>query len=400
MLKILILSHPSVLKSWRKKFEEVAQNPDVKLRLIVPTSWYENFGDVVYEPEPEIRCEVFPCPIVFSGYASRFFYTSGIVTHFRDFSPHIIHLEEEPWCLCALQTLLLKKLFCPKSRLIFRTSVSVPLKLRLPFLPMLIERLLFKETDMAFPLSDSAGEILRQKGYFGPLRPFPNTVDTELFRKIDVTELKAQLGLKSKYIIGYAGRLLQMKGLDTLLHAAAKLKLDYQLLVVGSGEYKPNLISLADKLKISDNLLSPSRMGVYPRERQIWVDAVDLEEMPKYINCMDVLVLPSITTPEWVEFFGRVLVEAMACEVPVIGSDSGEIPNVVGDAGLIFREKDSGDLKDKLLYLAEETVRTELISKGRKRAISNFSVTGVAKDIYKVYKRLAPKNTYAVSGGI
>ncbi len=384
MLKILVLSHTSVLTSWRNKFEEVAKNPDVKLRLIVPARWYENFRDVKYELEQESRCEVFPCPIVFSGYTSRFFYTSGIVTHFRNFKPHIIHLEEEPWGLCALQVLLLKKLFCPTSRLIFRTSLSIQLKLRFSLLPVLIERLFFKETDMAFPLSDSAGEILRRKGYFGLLRPIPNVVDTQLFRKLDVTELKRQLGLKSKFVIGYAGRLLQMKGLDTLLHAVAKLECDYQLLMVGSGEYKSTLISLADKLGVSGNVL--------------WIDAVESEEMPQYINCMDVLVLPSITTPEWVEFFGRVLVEAMACGVPVIGSDSGEIPNVVGDAGLIFREKDVEDLKDKLLFLADNpnlkthaasAVRTELINKGLRRVASKFSCTQIAKKIYEAYKKLA-----------
>ena len=49
------------------------------------------------------------------------------------------------------------------------------------------------------------------------------------------------------------------------------------------------------------------------------------------------LVLPSRTTPRWKEQFGRVLIEAMACGVPPVGSDSGEIPHVIDDAGLVFR---------------------------------------------------------------
>jgi glycosyltransferase involved in cell wall biosynthesis len=106
-----------------------------------------------------------------------------------------------------------------------------------------------------------------------------------------------------------------MKGLATLLKAFSLLIQNpaCHLLIVGSGDYREEMLSLASQLGI--------------RERMILVDAVPAEDVPRYINCMDVLVLPSITTPGWVEFFGRVLVEAMVCQVPVIGSSSGEIPN-------------------------------------------------------------------------
>ena len=379
MIKILVLSHVSILKPYRRKFEEIAKRfDDVRLRVITPTQWRENFQDIVFESDTSVssRYEDFGCPICFSGYTSRFLYTRGIVTHFRDFKPDIIHFEEEPWSMCALQMLLLKKLFCPTSRLIFRTSLSIWMKQRFFMLPTWIEKLFFKETDMAFPLSYSAGEILRRKGYRGPLRPFPNGVDVQLFRKIDVSELKCQLGLDGKFVVGYAGRLLQMKGLDTLLRAAAKLEgLDYQLLMLGRGDYKSNLVTLAENLGISHKLC--------------WMDAVPPEYVPQYINCMDVFVLPSLTTPGWVEFFGRVLVEAMACEIPVIGSDSGEIPNVIGDAGLVFHEGDADDLKDKLLLLAhDENLQSELAERGKKRAIAKYSWEQIAADTYEVYKSL------------
>ncbi|MFQ6040083.1 MAG: glycosyltransferase family 4 protein [Candidatus Poribacteria bacterium] len=379
MIKILVLSHVSILKPYRRKFEEIAQQfDDISLRLVTPSKWRENFQDISAGKNAYAtpRYEEFACPICFSGYTSRFFYRRGIVTHFRDFRPDIIHFEEEPWSICALQVLLLKKLFCPKSRLIFRTSLSIWMKQRFFMLPTWIERLFFKETDMAFPLSDSAGEILRRKGYRGPMKPFPNGVDVQLFRKIDVSELKSQLGLEGKFVIGYAGRLLQMKGLDTLLCAAAKLRnLDYQLLLLGRGGYKSNLVKLSENLGVSEKLR--------------WIDAVPPEDVPRYINCMDALVLPSLTTPGWVEFFGRVLVEAMACEVPVIGSDSGEIPNVIGDAGLIFHEGDSDDLKDKLLLLAhDENLQSELAARGKRQAIAKYSWARIAEETYEVYKSL------------
>jgi hypothetical protein len=107
---------------------------------------------------------------------------------------------------------------------------------------------------------------------------------------------------------------------------------------------------------------------------------------------MNVLVLPSLTTPGWVEFFGRVLVEAMACEVPVIGSDSGEIPNVIGDAGLIFHEGEADDLRDKLLLLAhDENLQLELAERGKKRAVEKYSWEQIAADTYEVYTSLMAK---------
>jgi glycosyltransferase involved in cell wall biosynthesis len=104
---------------------------------------------------------------------------------------------------------------------------------------------------------------------------------------------------------------------------------------------------------------------------------------------MDCLVLPSRTTRKWKEQFGRVLIEAMACEVPVIGSDSGEIPNVIGDCGLIFREGDVDDLSSKLeLLINDYDLRVELAERGRQRVLNNFTQEKVAKETYKIYQKM------------
>jgi len=145
--------------------------------------------------------------------------------------------------------------------------------------------------------------------------------------------------------------------------------------VIGSGEYREEMLSIASRLGIS--------------EKMILVNAVPAEDVPRYINCMDVLVLPSITTPGWVEFFGRVLVEAMVCEVPVIGSNSGEIPNVIGDAGLIFQEGNEKDLKDKLaLLIKDPDLRRSLAKKGFERATSLFTWESIARDTYETYRSI------------
>ena len=367
------------MKPYRRKFALIAERPDVELRVVTPARWYESFQDIIFEPEPATPCEEFACPIRFSGYGSRFYYRRGVKPHFRDFQPDIIHLEEEAWSLNALQTVRLKRKYCPNSRFIFRTSLSIPTKQRFGALPVWIERSVFRETDRAFPLSENAGKILTERGYTGDQTPFPNGVDVRHFYKRDANELRNSMGLSDCFVIGYVGRLLQMKGIDTLLEAIARLASRdtthiYKLLIVGQGEDKPDFQKSAETLGISENI--------------VWIDAVPPEEVAAYINCMDTLVLPSRTTAGWVEFFGRVLIEGMACAVPVIGSDSGEIPHVIDDAGLVFPETDSDALAERIYQLAHDAhLRQDLVARGLER-IENFTWETIAARTYQVYQEL------------
>ena len=378
-MRVLVLSHSYIMKPYRRKFALIAERSDVTLRVVMPVRWYESFQDIAFEPESDTPCEEFPCPIRFSGYGSRFYYRRGVKSHFQDFQPDIIHLEEEAWSLNALQTVWLKRKYCPKSRFIFRTSLSIPSKQRFGALPVWIERWVFRETDRALPLSINAGKILTERGYTGQQTPFPNGVDVRHFYKMDVRELRNSLQLGGCFVIGYVGRLLQMKGIDTLLEAVAHLvsrdaTYSYRLLIVGQGEDKLNFQKTAETLGISEQI--------------VWIDAVPPEEVAAYINCMDTLVLPSRTTAGWVEFFGRVLIEGMACEVPVIGSDSGEIPHVIDDAGLVFPEDDMGTLAEHIHRIADDArLREDLVARGLSR-IEDFTWETIAERTYQVYQEL------------
>jgi len=348
--------------------------PDVTMRVVTPERWYESFQEINFEPESDIHCEEIACPIRFSGYGSRFYYRRGITQHFKIFQPDIIHLEEEAWSINALQTVRLKRKYSTDSKFIFRTSLSIPSKQRFGPLPVWIEKRVFRETDIAFPLSENAGKILKQRGYHGEQIPFPNGVDISLFQKQDMPQLKKSLKIADSFVIGYVGRLIQMKGIDTLIEAAAMLNFPFKLLIVGSGEDKPFYNELAAKHRITENI--------------VWIDAVPPEEVPNYINCMDTLVLPSRTTPDWVEFFGRVLIEGMACEVPVIGSDSGEIPHVIGDAGLIFPEGDIPALAERIKQVASDPTLYQNLQKLGLVRVQNFTWETIAQRTYEVYQQL------------
>jgi glycosyltransferase involved in cell wall biosynthesis len=113
------------------------------------------------------------------------------------------------------------------------------------------------------------------------------------------------------------------------------------------------------------------------------------DDVPAYVNAMDMLCAPSQTTPEWREQFGRMLVEAFACAVPVIGSDSGEIATVIGDAGIVVGERDVGGWTaaiDRLLSSA--TTRSELGQRGLAAAKEKFAWTVVAGQYLRFFAGL------------
>jgi glycosyltransferase involved in cell wall biosynthesis len=91
----------------------------------------------------------------------------------------------------------------------------------------------------------------------------------------------------------------------------------------------------------------------------------------------------------WKEQFGRVLIEAMACKVPVIGSDSGAIPEVIGNAGLIFPEGDADALADRLRRLmASPALRLELATRGYARMRGLYTQERVAAQTAELYRQV------------
>jgi glycosyltransferase involved in cell wall biosynthesis len=115
-------------------------------------------------------------------------------------------------------------------------------------------------------------------------------------------------------------------------------------------------------------------------------------EIPAYLRGFDAFVLPSLTRPNWKEQFGRVLIEAMACAVPVVGSDCGEIPSVIGNAGIVFPENDADALRAHLDTLRHDPARrAELAQRGRARVLEHFTQARVADETYTVYQEVASR---------
>ncbi|MBI3537895.1 MAG: glycosyltransferase, partial [Chloroflexi bacterium] len=155
----------------------------------------------------------------------------------------------------------------------------------------------------------------------------------------------------------------------------ASLRGDWELRVLGRGPESEKLQTLTRELNIQ-NKISFDR----PRPST---------EMPTFYQQLDVLVVPSRTRANWQEQFGRVLIEAMACGIAVIGSNCGEIPNVIGDAGIVVPENDPAALLAALEILRDARARrAELGARGRARVLKYFTHQRIAAETYAIYQKI------------
>lgn len=297
--------------------------------------------------------------------------------------PEIVHVEEEPMSLSCAHAGLLTKMLLRRSPFIFFTWENLHQRWSAPNLRSIVyplfERISHACADLAIAGTETAMRILRERGFEKPIIVCPQFgVDVERFSPMAPSErvsLRSKFGLtegNGSFVVGYVGRIVPEKGVDLLMHAIVGLP-EVQLLIAGDGWMLPRLKRLSEEL------------GLQRRVR--FLGAVPHEELPKLLNAIDVLVLPSRSTPHWKEQFGRVLVEAMACGTPVIGSSSGAIPEVIGDCGLVFQEGDIDELRSHILRIAhDDRLRRELSQMGRMRAVSQFSNEVIALKTLKAYE--------------
>lgn len=375
--KILIIENLCVEASRRTIYRELASRKEFQVHLVAPKVWREAGHPVTCEEESNSLLSLHKTGFIMGYRAHRVLYTN-IFQILKQVKPDIIFMDSEPESYASLQIEILKKFLLPNTKTVIMSwrNIDYPKNVypyKFPKLNGFVERKVLKSVDHCVAHNESAKNIFNKKG-FENITVIPPSVDLNLFHRVDSSEFKNNYNLKS-FTIGFVGRFIPEKGIDTLLYAVKDLSFDYNILLVGNGSERKAWLKLADQLRI--------------RDRLIWIDSVPHKRVPMIINSMDLIVLPSYTSSHWKEQFGRILIEAMACEVPVIGSNSGEIPWVIGDAGLIFKERDIEDLKQKINLMYEnKSLREELIEKGLERVKSKFSVDAVSEQYSQLFKKL------------
>jgi glycosyltransferase involved in cell wall biosynthesis len=381
-MNILVISHSCVTDVNQKLFVEINRIPNVAVELLVPSTW---INSVTREPFrtrllDSVNFPVHQIPVFRPGNLSLYCYKYLPKLSELARCPDIVFSTQEPWSLSGLQSNILARRF--GATFVFQMNQNILKRYPLPF--RWIEQLHFRSAAVAMPSSDEAQQVLIKKGMRIPSVIVPFGIDTEMFRPGRNEQKRTMLGLENNCVLGFVGRLVREKGLDILLRAAAQLRNDaesrkFKILLVGSGPERANLEELAKSLGIADHV--------------VFTGLVPHSDAGRYMQCIDIFVLPSRTTPTWKEQFGRVIIEALACAIPVVGSDSGSIPNLIGDTGggLVFREDNVDDCADKIrLLLHDDELRGRLGRTGAFAVAERYTMEAVARQIVDVVAAHAP----------
>jgi glycosyltransferase involved in cell wall biosynthesis len=364
-MKVLLLHKALVNGAYQKKAEALAAIPGVELAVVVPPSWREaRAGVQPLERRHTAGYELIVAPIWFNGHHHVHCYpTIGRIV--RRVRPDVFHVDEEPFNLATAQAFLAAERVGARS--LFVTWATVYRNYPPPF--NRFERYTHRRAAAAVAGNQDALDVLRRRGFGGPVEIVPLAIDPELYPS------RPELGRGETFTIGLLGRLVREKGAHILLDAAARLRGDWRVLLVGGGVEEGALRAQAARLGIA--------------ERVEFVPTVPSTEVPRWLQRLDALAVPSLTMPNWKEQFGRVIIEAMAAAVPVVGSDSGEIPRVIADAGLVTPEGDVDALAAALQGLMDdEQARQRLALAGRERALANYTWERVARQYHGLYRRM------------
>lgn len=361
-MHVVMVSKALVAGAYQRKAEEIARR-GVKLTVLIPPSWRDRRGRQVATALHTEGYTLRTIPLWLNGSFHLHFYPT-LARELAQLRPDVLHMDEEPYNLATYLALGIAQRMGISA--LFFTWQNLLRNYPPPFVWW--ERANYRRAAYALAGNQDAAAVLRSKGYQGPLTVLPQFgVDPAIF-----TPKKVSRAADAPLRIGYAGGLLPEKGLDLLLRACAQLQGAWQLTLVGEGESRAALVALAADLGVGDRVRFDARL--------------ESHAMPPFYQNLDLFVLPSRTLPNWKEQFGRVLIEAMSCAVPVVGSNTGEIPHVVGDAGLLFAEGDVDELRSHLQRLLDEPgLRAKLGEMGRARVLAHYTMQHIAAQTVELY---------------
>ncbi|RME73542.1 MAG: glycosyltransferase family 4 protein, partial [Chloroflexi bacterium] len=371
-MKVLMLSKACIVGAYQKKLEEIAAFDDVDLTVVVPPSWDDPRSPTRLEKMYTRGYDLRVTDIVFNGNYHLHFYPK-LRQIVREVRPDVFHIDEEPYNLATFHAMWLARSVGAKT-VVFSWQ-NLLRRYPPPFSWM--ERYVLRHADTLLVGNQEAMEVWTRKGYTGPIYQIPQFgVDPAIFYRRPRVTRRSRIPVAARrharkpsqpaLVIGYVGRLVEEKGVEILLQAASQLSGPWTLHILGSGPDRPRLEKMAQWLGISPRVTFDERMPS--------------THLPHYFSGLDVLVLPSVSRPNWKEQFGRVLIEAMACDVITVGARSGAIPEVIGNAGLTFAEGSVEELRIQLQRLIDDVpLRETLREKGRRRVTEHYTQAAVAR---------------------
>ncbi|RAI40361.1 glycosyltransferase [Rhodoplanes roseus] len=359
-LRVLSIAHPAVSRDvGRRRYYPLATRDDLDVHLVVPATWHQFGRTTTADPpdDPGVTVHVMPIRLPKAGPMGWYLhFYPGLRKLIRRLDPDVIHLWEEPWSVVALQACLLKG----RAALVMEVDQNILKTLPPPFES--IRRHVLRNTAHVLSRSPDATAVVRARGYTGPVSPIGYGVDLDTFRPAAEPRRSGTSALR----LGYVGRLVEEKGLDDALDAMTRARADITLSILGEGPYEPRLRERIAALGLTERV-----------DMRGWASPA---EVARFMHGLDALILLTRTTKAVREQFGRVIVEAQSCGVPVIGSTCGAIPDVIGDGGWVVPESDPATLATTLDSIAgAPPERAEKSAGGRGNVLARFTYDAVAQ---------------------
>lgn len=359
-MRVLRISHSAVVDAWRER-ERALRDLGVEVELLSAEQWDEGGTMVRLQPRPD---EPVTGVRTLGSHPALFVYDPRRLWRALGEPWDVIDIHEEPFALATAEVLAIRAL--RRSRAPFSLYSAQNLTKRYPIPFRWIEKWALRHAAGLDVCNSEAGRICQDKGFPGAPTLIPLGIDTSQFRTVSVPR-------REGIAVGYAGRLAAHKGVTVLLEAiAGDQRLSLHL--AGAGPQEAELRHRADELGLGTRVTFHGSLGQ--------------GDLPAFYQSLDVLAVPSLETPTWVEQFGRVAVEAMACGVPVVASDSGALPDVVGGVGLLVPPGDPGALREALLRVGtDDELAAGLRSRGLERAAAcDWQV--VARQFLTMYRTM------------
>lgn len=237
---------------------------------------------------------------------------------------------------------------------------------------------LFKQLDNFFPVSNYTGALLNKEGVpDNKIHVVGNGTDPEFFTPKNTTGLRQKIGAEERTILFSVCRLVPRKGMDLVLYALRELlkeRDDFLYLIGGSGEDEDRLKSLCSDLDLDHYV---QFLGRIP-------DC----ELPTYYSLADIFVMPARNNPPDVEGFGIVFLEANACETPVVGSNTGGIPDAIidGETGLLVDEENVTELVKALKKIMnDKTLAANMGKRGRERVVKQMNWDTASEKLLELF---------------
>jgi len=369
-VKLVVVSHPCVTPANQEFWARVHRHLGGQLTIVAPAGWRNEYGTQALRRWPAFEGDLQPLPVLLAGNIPLHVYRARVGALLRAQSPDVVFVHHEPYGPATFQFVAAaRRLGLPVG---IYSSQNIVKRYPPPFSWM--ERAVHRRATFATTISRTVADSLRTKGYRGPISLMPPGIDIASF-----PEPPARGDDGRPFTVGYVGRLAHEKGVDTLVDALARpATAGMRALIAGDGPAADDLRARA------------ARSGL--NGRVSWMGYVSHDRVADVYGELDLLVVPSRITTAWTEQFGRVVAEALACGVPVLTSDSGELPTLVADTGggWTFPEGDADALAARLAMLAadpgERRARADI---GRARVKELYDVDVVAQRLADVVRAAA-----------